>query len=77
MSITTQPKELTIANLSKIHAKSNNFMRTIMCRAEFANYVINHDARMFKFKNDINLHKQIRFIIKAKENMKGNTCRSC
>ena len=67
MLTTAQPKEITIANLSKIHGKCNAYMRTIMCRAEFAKYIIDPDSTKFKFKNDINLHKQISFIIKAKE----------
>lgn len=75
MSTQAQPKELTIANLSKIHGKGNAYIRTIMCRPEFNQYFIDNGEHTVKFRNNVNMHKQIRFIIKAKENMKGKTCR--
>ena len=64
-----------ISKLAKIHGKSESFMNMILCRPEFGQYRKDDDDGYFKFINDINLHKQIRFIIKQKQNMYGKTCR--
>ena len=64
------------SKLAKIHGKSNSFMNMILCRPEFGQYRKNNDDGYFKFNDNINLHKQIRFIIKQKETMYGKTCRA-
>ena len=66
---------LTIKKLAKIHNKSQSFMNMILCRPEFGQYRKNNDDGYFKFNDDINLHRQIRFIIKTKDATKGKTCR--
>ena len=68
-------EKLTTNSLSKIHGKSNSFMNMILCRPEFNQFRIDMDDNYFKFKNDVNLHKMIRFIIKQKQDMYGKTCR--
>lgn len=64
-----------VSKLAKIHGKSESFMNMILCRPEFGQYRKDNNEGYFKFKDDINLHKQIRFIIKQKQNMYGKTCR--
>ena len=67
--------KLTTSSLAKIHAKSNSFMNMILCRPEFNQFRVDMNDNYFKFRDDINLHRMIRFIIKQKKNMYGNTCR--
>ena len=64
-----------ISKLCKVHDKSRSFMTAILCRPEFGQYRKDNKDGYFKFKNDINLHKQIKFIIDLKNNTKGRTCR--
>ena len=66
---------LSIKKLAKIHNKSQSFMNMILCRPEFGQYRKDNEDGYFKFINDVNLHRQIRFIINQKENIYGKTCR--
>jgi len=65
-----------VSKLSKQHNKSNSFMNMILCRPEFGQYRKDNNEGYFKFRDDINLHKQIKFIINQKQNMYGKTCRA-
>ena len=66
---------LNTKKLAKIHNKSQSFMNMILCRPEFGQYRKDNEDGYFKFINDVNLHRQIRFIINRKENIYGKTCR--
>lgn len=63
------------SKLAKQHGKSVSFMNIVLCRGEFGQYRKNEDDGYFKFRDDVNLHKQIAFIIKQKADMQGKTCR--
>ena len=50
-------------------------MNMILCRSEFGQYRKDDEDGYFKFKNDVDFHSQIRFVLRQKKNMYGKTCR--
>ena len=64
-----------VSELAKKYNKSESFMNMILCRSEFGQYRKDDEDGYFKFKDDVDFNRQIRFVLRQKKNMYGKTCR--
>lgn len=65
--------KISIASLSKKYGKGDNYMRTIMSRAEFDQYCV--CERPLQFISDDTMHNKIKNIIHLKDTAVGRSCR--